>query len=59
MGTIGNGALQMRIAPLNGRSYEIQVKASGVDLTSLTNQATLGLTIGANSGKTSVTAKLL
>jgi len=46
----------MRIAPLGGSSYQIQVDASGVDLTGLTNPVSVTLTIGSNTGTTSVTA---
>jgi YVTN family beta-propeller protein len=55
-GTINGVALQIRIAPLGGNSYSIQVDASGVDLTALTNPVTVTLTIGNNTGMTSVTA---
>lgn len=56
VGTINGVALQIRIAPLGGNSYSIQVDASGVNLTGLTNPVTVTLTIGNNTGTTSVTA---
>ena len=56
-GTIGGVALQIRITLLRGQSYSIQVDASGVNLTGLTNPVMVSLTIGNNTGTTSVTAR--
>lgn len=53
-GTIGGVALQIRIAPLGGRSYQIQLEASGIDLTGLSNPVAVDLSIGNNTGTASV-----
>jgi YVTN family beta-propeller protein len=41
---------------LGGSSYQIQVEVSEVNLTALANPVAVGLTIGSNTGTTSVTA---
>ena len=55
-GTINGVALQIRIVPLGGNSYSVQVDGSGVDLTGLTNPVTVTLTVGNNTGTTPVNA---
>jgi len=55
-GTINGVSVQIRIVSLGGNSYSVQVDGSGVDLTGLTNPVTLTLTIGNNTGTTSVNA---
>jgi YVTN family beta-propeller protein len=57
-GTIGGVALQIRIAALGAGTYSIQVDASGVNLTGLTNPVAVTFSIGDNRGTTSVTAAL-
>jgi YVTN family beta-propeller protein len=52
-GTIGGVALQIRIAPLGGGSYQIQLEASGVNLTGVTKPVAVTLSIGDNRGATS------
>ena len=56
-GTIGGVALQIRIAPLKAGTYSIQADASGVNLTGLTNPVAVTLSIGINTGTTSVTGQ--
>jgi hypothetical protein len=55
-GTIGGVALQVRISPSGGETYEIQAEASGVNLTGLTNPVKVTVTIGNNTGSVPVTA---
>ncbi len=49
-GTIGGVTLAIRISQTGASSYELQVDASGVDLTMLTNPVTLTLALGNNNG---------
>jgi hypothetical protein len=53
---VGGVSLQNRISPA-GAGYQIQVEASGINLSGLTNPVTVSLTIGNNTGKTSVNAQ--
>jgi uncharacterized repeat protein (TIGR03803 family) len=55
-GTVTGVTLQIRISPAFAGSYQIQVEASGVDLTGLTNPVTVTLAIGNNNGTTQVTS---
>jgi hypothetical protein len=56
-GTVGGVSHQIRISPAGAGAYQIQVEASGVNLSGLTNPVTVSLTIGNNTGKTSVNAQ--
>jgi hypothetical protein len=56
-GTVGGVSLQNRISPAGTGAYQIQVEASGINLSGLTNPVTVSLTIGNNTGKTSVNAQ--
>jgi DNA-binding beta-propeller fold protein YncE len=56
-GTVGGVSLQNRISPAGAGAYQIQVEASGVNLSGLTNPVTVSLAIGNNTGKTSVNAQ--
>jgi len=53
-GTINGVALQARILQTGTNTYQVQVDASGVDLTSLTNPVTVTLALGTNTGTTQV-----
>ncbi len=55
-GTINGAALQIRILQTRTNSYQVQLEASGMDLTSFTNPVPVTLTIGSNTGTTQVTA---
>lgn len=55
-GTTNGVALQLRILQTGTNSYQAQLDASGMDLTSLTNPVPVTLTIGSNTGTTQVTA---
>ena len=54
-GTISGVSLEIRISPTGAGAYQIQVGASGIDLTGLTNPVTVSLRIGNNVGTTPVT----
>jgi hypothetical protein len=56
-GTIGGVALQIRLAPVGAGTYSIQVDASGVHLTGLTNPVAVTLSIGNNTGITYVSGQ--
>jgi len=56
-GTIGGVALQIRLAPVGAGTYSIQLDASGVNLTGLTNPVAVTLSIGNNTGTTSMTVQ--
>lgn len=49
-GTIAGVALQMRLSQTGSDTYQLQVNASGVDLSSLSDPITVTLTIGNNGG---------
>jgi uncharacterized repeat protein (TIGR03803 family) len=56
-GTINGVALQVRISQTGTSSYLVQVDASGVNLSTLTNPVPVTLTLGQNSGTVNVTAQ--
>ncbi len=56
-GTISGVTLDAEIAPLGSNSFSFSIEGKGVDLTGLTNPVTVVLTIGNNSGTTTVTAE--
>jgi hypothetical protein len=58
-GTINGVALQVRIALLNTstRQYSLQAEGSNANLTGTTNPVSVTLTIGNNSGTTSINAQ--
>jgi hypothetical protein len=56
-GTINGGALQVRISQTGPGSYLVQVDASGVNLSTLTNPVAVTLILGQNSGTAKVTAQ--
>ncbi len=56
-GTISGVTLDAEIAPLGSNSFSFSIEGEGVDLTGLTNPVTVVLTIGNNSGTTTVTAE--
>jgi hypothetical protein len=56
-GDINGAALQFRISQNPAKCYMVQVDASGVDLTTLTNPVAVTLSIGQNTGTTNVTAQ--
>ena len=56
-GTVNGVSLQNRISPAGAGAYQIQVEASGINLSGLTNPVTVSLTVGNNTGKTSVNAQ--
>jgi uncharacterized repeat protein (TIGR03803 family) len=55
-GKVNGVSLQVRIAQQTANSYLVQVEASGVNLTTLTNPISVTLTLGANSATTQVNA---
>jgi uncharacterized repeat protein (TIGR03803 family) len=54
-GVVGGVTLAVRISPQGTNQYEIQVSASGVDLTGISLPTTVTLTIGNNTGSTQTT----
>ena len=56
-GAINGVRLEIRIAPTGADAYEIEVKASGVKLSALTNPVPVTLTIGNNTGTAEVAAE--
>jgi hypothetical protein len=55
-GKLNGVSLQVRIAQQTTNSYLVQVEASGLNLTTLTNPISVTITLGANSGTTHVNA---
>ena len=53
-GTINGVSLQVRLSQTGTSSYQLQVDATGVDLTTITNPVTVTLTLGSNDGTTQV-----
>ena len=49
--------LQVQIVPLGNNMFTFMAQGTGVDLTGLTNPVTVVLTIGFDSGATTVTAQ--
>jgi hypothetical protein len=56
-GVINDLKLQVQIVSLTNNLFILKANGSGVDLTSLTNPVTVGLTIGIDSGSTEVIAR--
>ena len=56
-GTINGVALSANLTPLGGNSYSLKLDAAGVSNLPTSNPVTVGLTIGSNTGSTSVNAK--
>jgi hypothetical protein len=56
-GIIGGVSLQAKITPRGANSFEFKAEGQGADLTGTANPVTLGLTIGDDSGSTTVTAE--
>jgi DNA-binding beta-propeller fold protein YncE len=56
-GVINGVSMQVQIVPLGNNIFTFKAEGTGVDLTGLTNPVTLVLTIGINSGTTTVTAQ--
>lgn len=57
-GVIGGVKLEVKITDLGGGSFEFKTEGEGANLSGITNPVTLRLTIGDDSGSTTVTAKL-
>ncbi len=56
--SVNNGvSLVMQIAPLGGSSFAFLAEGSGANLAGTTNPVTIGLTIGDDTGSTTVTAQ--
>ncbi len=55
-GTIGGASLAVNVTPVTPTSYSFRASVSGPNLTALTNPVSVTLTIGSNTGTTSVTA---
>jgi hypothetical protein len=55
-GVINGVRLEVQIVPLGNNLFTFKAEGTGVDLTGLTNPVTVVLTIGNNSGTTTVTA---
>jgi hypothetical protein len=53
-GTINGVSLDAQIVPLGNNIFTFKIKGAGVDLTGLTNPVTVVLTIGVDSGTTTV-----
>lgn len=53
-GTIGSTALAVQIVPLGSNTYQLRAVGAPVDFSSLTNPAQITLTIGKNTGTTTV-----
>jgi hypothetical protein len=56
-GTINGLSLQVQIVPLGNNIFTIKAEGTGVDLTELTNPVTVVLTIGIDSGTTTLDAQ--
>jgi hypothetical protein len=56
-GIINGVALDAKITPLGGNSFEFKAEGIGVNLTGTVNPVTVGLTIGNDQGSAAVTAK--
>jgi 6-phosphogluconolactonase len=56
-GGIKGVSLRLKIVPLGNKSFTFKAEGTGANLTGLTNPVTVVLTIGINSGATTVTAK--
>ena len=56
-GTINGVALEFAIRPLGGNSFEFQAQGEGADFTGTMNPVTVNLTIGDDSGSTTVNAE--
>ena len=56
-GTIHGVRLEVQIVPLGNNIFTFKAEGKGVDLTGLTNPVTVVLTIGIDSGTTTVTAE--
>jgi hypothetical protein len=57
-GVINGVSMQVQIVPLGNNMFTFKAEGTGVDLTGLFNPVTVVLTIGDDSGSTSVTAEL-
>jgi hypothetical protein len=57
-GTLNDVALEVRISPSGGKSFAFQAKGKGADLTGIANPVAVGLTIGDDSGTTTITAQI-
>jgi len=51
-------ALEALIASSDGKSFTLQAEGKGADLTGTVNPVAVGLTIGDDSGTTTVTAQI-
>ena len=56
-GVINVVNLQVQIVPLGNNIFTFKAEGTGVDLTGLTNPVTVVLTIGIDTGATTVTAQ--
>ena len=56
-GGINGVSLQVQIVPLGNNIFTFKAEGTGVDLTGLTNPVTVVLTIGIDTGATTVTAQ--
>jgi len=56
-GTISGVSLQVQIAPVGNNSFTFKAQGADANLTGLTNPVTVVLTIGNDSGTTTVTAQ--
>ena len=56
-GVINGVSLQVQIVPLGNNIFTFKAQGTDVDLTGLTNPVTVVLTIGNNTGSTTVTAQ--
>jgi hypothetical protein len=57
-GTMNGVALEVRIAPVSSTQFTFQVEGTGANLAGIANPVTVALTIGDDSGSTTVTAEL-
>jgi DNA-binding beta-propeller fold protein YncE len=57
-GVINGASLQVQTVPLGNNIFTFKAEGTGVKLTGLTNPVTVELTIGIDSGSTTVTAQL-
>ena len=56
-GGINGVSLQVQVVPLGNNIFTFKAEGTGVDLTGLTNPVTVVLTIGIDTGATTVTAQ--
>ena len=56
-GVIDGVSLEVKVTPLDTDDFELKVEGEGVDLTGTVNPVEVGLTIGDDSGSTTVTAE--